>query len=427
MQVVTQAARSHTIRVRRFELEVEAGPDRGARAISEDDELTVGTAIGTSLRLADPAVSRVHCAIRATERGLELRDLGSKNGTFVNELEVVRAFIPNGARIRLGATTLVLSVREDAIEHPLATANALGDIVGVSPAMRRLYPVIERYGASDATVLITGETGTGKELIAEAIHRASARRARPFFVVDCSALPRQLAEAELFGYVRGAFTGADADRDGAVAQADGGTLFLDEIGELPLALQPLLLRLLENKTVQRIGTSAHREVDVRVIAASNRDLRVEVNARRFRTDLFYRLNVLKLDVPPLREREGDVALLAQHFWEQFRPGESMPADLRADLESQSWPGNVRELRNAVERTALLGWQPRSTVEEQPYGQAKQEAMARWERAWVERLLATNDHNVSRAARAAKMARSHLRELCQRYGLRSRADDESVSD
>ena len=420
--MVTHAARSDTIEVRRFEIAVEGGPDRGAHAVSEDDELTVGTAVGTSLRLADPAVSRVHCAVRATERGLEVRDLGSKNGTFIGEVEIVRAFIASGARIRLGGTTLAVTVRDDAIDVPLATGHALGDIIGVSPAMRRLYPIIERYGTSDATVLIAGETGTGKELIAEAIHRASARRARPWLVVDCSALPRQLAEAELFGYVRGAFTGADKDREGAFAEADGGTIFLDEIGELPLALQPLLLRVLESKTVQRIGTSQPREVDVRVIAATHRDLRVEVNAKRFRADLFYRLNALRLEVPPLRERDGDVPLLAQHFWEQFRPGESLPADLRLDLESQTWPGNVRELRNVVERSALVGWQP-SEVADLAYRQAKEAAVTRWERAWVERLLAAHDHNVSRAARAAGMARSHLRELCQRYGLRSRVDTE----
>jgi transcriptional regulator with GAF, ATPase, and Fis domain len=362
--------------------------------------------------------------VRATERGLELRDLGSKNGTFIGEIEIVRAFVGAGARIRIGGTTLLLAVRDDAIEHPLATGNALGDIVGVSPAMRRLYPMVERFGTSDGTVLITGETGTGKELFADAIHRASSRRAQPFLVVDCSALPRQLAEAELFGYVRGAFTGADVDREGAFAEANGGTIFLDEVGELPLALQPLLLRVLEAKKVQRIGTSQHREVDVRVIAATHRDLRVEVNARRFRADLYYRLNVLKLDVPPLREREGDVALLAQHFWDQFRPGETIPSELRSELELQSWPGNVRELRNVVERAALVGWQSPSNVAEQTYGQAKDEAMARWERAWIERLLAANDHNVSRAARSVRMARSHLRDLCRRYGLRSRAETES---
>ena len=422
MQVVTLAERNQAIRVRRFELAVEEGPERGAKVISEYDELTVGTATGASLRVTDPAVSRVHCAVRATERGLELRDLGSKNGTFVGDIEVVRVFLANGARIRIGGTTLSLTVREDAIEHPLAPTHTLGDIVGVSAAMRRLYPIIERYGTSEATVLITGETGTGKELMAEAIHRASTRRGKPFLVVDCSALPRQLAEAELFGYVRGAFTGADTDREGAFAEAEGGTIFLDQVGELPLALQPLLLRVLENKQVQRIGTSQHRAVDVRVIAASNRDLRVEVNARRFRADLYYRLNVLKLEVPPLRERGGDVAMLAQHFWEQFRPAESIPADLRTELESQTWPGNVRELRNVVERAALVGWQPQPRADaDLTYREAKEDAMTQWERAWIERLLATHDHNVSKAARAVKMARSHLRELVQRYGLKSRAE------
>src|SRR5690606_12375581 len=200
-------------------------------------------------------------------------------------------------------------------------------------------------------------TGTGKELFAEAIHARSPRARGPFVVVDCSALSHELAESELLGHERGAFTGADVQRIGAFESADGGTIFLDEIGELPISLQPLLLRVLESRTIRRVGASEHRPVDVRIVAASHRDLRTLVNDKRFRPDQYYRLNVLRIVVPPLRERRGDVELLAAEFWRTFRPDCAPPPGLLAHLAAQSWPGNVRELRNAVERAALIGWQP----------------------------------------------------------------------
>jgi DNA-binding NtrC family response regulator len=354
--------------------------------------------------------------LRACERGLELRDLGSTNGTFIGDHEVVRGYIRTGTRIRLGTTTIVATILDDEIEQPLAAEARFGDLIGASQAMRRLYPLLEHCAQSDATVLIQGETGTGKELVAEAIHLASARRGGPFVVVDCGALPRQLAESELFGHVRGAFTGADTDRTGAFEQASGGTIFLDEIGELPNDLQSLLLRVLENHTVRRVGTNDQRSVDVRVIAASHRDLRVEVNEKRFRADLYYRLNVLRIVVPALRDRDGDIELLAEHFWQMFRPGQPIPAQLAAELARQTWPGNVRELRNAVERSALVGWTPDPDELELSYGQAKERAIAEWERRWVERLLEANEHNLSRAARAAQMGRSYLRQLIRRHGV-----------
>jgi DNA-binding NtrC family response regulator len=411
----TFSARDHAIFVRRFEVAVVDGPDRGARATSEDDELTIGTAAGTGLRLTDPSVSRHHCAVRACARGLELRDLASTNGTFLGEHEVIRGFIRSGARIRIGTTTIAVTVLPDEIGHPLATEGRFGELLGESPAMRRLYPLLARCAASDATVLIEGETGTGKELVAEAIHGASARAGGPFVVVDCSALPRQLAESELFGHVRGAFTGADEGRSGAFEDADGGTIFLDEIGELPLDLQPLLLRVLEGRTIRRVGGSQPRSIDVRVIAASHRDLRAAVNAKRFRADLLYRLHVVRVVVPPLRDREGDVALLAAHFWRLFRPGAAMPAELAAELAAQPWPGNVRELRNAVERSAIVGWSAPDEAE-LSHAQAKERAIRQWERLWIERLLAAHGQNLTHAARAAQMGRSHLRRLAQQYGL-----------
>jgi DNA-binding NtrC family response regulator len=425
--VSTQHIRGHTLYVRRFEVTVVDGPNRGAHVQSRDDELVIGTAEGVDLKLDDPAVSRHHCALRASARGLELRDLGSTNGTLVGELEVVRGYVRSGARFKLGTTTLVATVLDDEIAHPLDPADHFGELVGASPAMRRIYPLLERCAGSDATVLIRGETGTGKELVAEAIHLASARRDAPFIVVDCGALPRQLIESELFGHVRGAFTGADVDRVGAFEQAHGGTIFLDEIGELALDLQPVLLRALEARTIRPVGGSATRDVDVRVIAATHRDLRVEVNQRRFRADLYYRLSVIGVAVPSLAERDGDIALLASHFWRTFAPERPVPEDMLADFAKQRWPGNVRELRNAVERTALIGHVrdagPAADDDGLSFGEAKERAIRAWERAWIERLLAAHDHNLSRAARAARMGRSYLRELAKHHGIARPDDDE----
>jgi transcriptional regulator with GAF, ATPase, and Fis domain len=418
----THGIRGDSIFIRRFEVTVVDGPDRGLRAVSSDEELTIGTAQGCQLQVSDASVSRHHCAIRVTARGLELRDLGSTNGTFVGEHEIVRGYIKSGARLRLGTTTISVDILADEIAQPLATEATFGDLVGASPAMRRLYPMLERCAKSDVTVLIEGETGTGKELVAEAIHLSSARKSRPFVVVDCGALPRQLTESELFGHIRGAFTGAESDRVGAFEQATGGTIFLDEIGELALELQPLLLRALENQTIRRVGTNEQQAIDVRVIAATHRDLRVEVNEKRFRADLYYRLNVMRIVMPALRDRTGDIRLLAKHFWQMFRPDQSAPEELLLELESQTWPGNVRELRNLVERAALIGYTTAlGTDTDVPYGEAKQRALGDWERRYLQRLLAAHDHNLARAARAAQMGRSNLRQLVRRYGL-GRSDD-----
>jgi transcriptional regulator with GAF, ATPase, and Fis domain len=414
-------------RVRGFAVVVLDGRDRGTRIEARSAELSIGSAAGNDLKLTDPAVSRHHCTLRADERGLAIADLGSRNGTFVGEVEVVQAFVCSGTHVRVGRSTIRIDVLDHVLDHeleqPVARGDRYGPLLGASPAMRRLYPLVEQCAASSATVLIVGETGTGKELIAEAIHARSTRRDAPFVVVDCSALSHDLAESELFGHERGAFTGADLQRLGAFESADGGTIFLDEIGELPLTLQPLLLRALEARTIRRVGSNEQRPVDVRVIAASHRDLRVLVNDRRFRADLFYRLNVLRVAVPPLRERSGDIELLAAEFWRMFRPSASPPPALLAHFASQSWPGNVRELRNAVERVALMGWRPEPKasrpVEPLTYQQAKERAVWDWEQRWVERLLASHGGNLSRAARATKMGRSHLRELARRHGVVTR--------
>jgi transcriptional regulator with GAF, ATPase, and Fis domain len=418
MENSTLSVRGETLYVRRFAVDVIDGPDRGVRVMSQSAELSIGTNEGNDLRLADTSVSRHHCALRAGEAGLELVDLGSRNGTFLDGVEIVHAYAHSGSRIRIGKTTIDLQILDQELEQPLATVDRLGPLLGASPAMRRLYPMIDQCGKSSATVLVVGETGTGKELIAEAIHAASSRKEAPFAVVDCSALSHDLAESELFGHERGAFTGANETRIGAFESADGGTIFLDEIGELPLDLQPMLLRVLENRTIRRVGSNEQRTIDVRVIAASHRDLRREVNEKRFRADLFYRLNVLRIAVPPLRERAGDVKMLAGHFWMMFR-SDPPPARLLDHLAAQSWPGNVRELRNAVERAALFGWKPEAAparADALTYQQAKERVVWTWERAWIEELLVSCGGNVSKAARIAKMARSQLRRIARRHGV-----------
>jgi DNA-binding NtrC family response regulator len=414
--VATLSVHSDKVFVRRFHITVVEGRDRGLATTSDDDELTVGTGAGATLRLSDRSVSRQHCVFRVCERGLELRDLGSKNGTVVGDVEVVRGRIGSGAQVRVGNTTLEITILADMITQPLAKVDRFEGLLGGSTAMRRMYPLLERCAQGDATVLIHGETGTGKELVAEAIHCGSARRDGPFVVVDCSALTPALAESELFGHIRGAFTGADSTRIGAFELASGGTLFLDEIGELPLRLQPLLLRALEKRTIRPVGTNTYREVDVRVIAASHRDLRVEVNAKRFRSDLFYRLNVLRVHVPPLRDRAGDIELLAKHFWRVYRPRGRMPDGLLDELVSQPWPGNVRELRNAIERSCIVGWQASEADARLSHAQAKAQALHEWERLWVTRLLAEHGGNLTHAARAARIGRSHLRRLAQQYQI-----------
>ncbi len=409
--------------VRTFAVTVLQGPDRGTRIVSSGDELSIGTDEGNHLQLTDPAVSRHHAVLRATERGLELRDLNSTNGTNLGDCRLARGHLASGAQLGIGQSMIAIEILDDEIEQPLAAAERFGELRGGSAAMRRLYPVLERCAATTATVLLSGETGTGKEVVAEAIHQASDRRDRPFVVVDCGALPRELMESELFGHVRGAFTGADASRIGAFEAAHGGTIFLDEIGELAIELQPVLLRVLESRRFRRIGSDAEIKVDVRIIAATNRDLRVEVNHRRFRADLYFRLNVIGVELPPLRERAGDVDTLLAHFWDTFRPGSPVPAELRSALRNASWPGNVRELRNAVERAHLLGWHPdpaAGTDEPLEYGAAKDAMVFVWEREFVERLLQRASGNLSQAAKLAKMSRSHLRLLMQRHAI-ERAD------
>jgi DNA-binding NtrC family response regulator len=420
-------------RFQRFALRVIDGLDRGREYVCDSAaDVSVGTADSNGLILTDPTVSRHHFTLQVTPEGVLLRDLDSTNGTTLSGFRVVTAYLQTGAVIAVGMTKLRYDELAEQLDEPLSEHNHFGRALGSSVAMRRLFSQLQRIAPTDATVLLEGETGTGKGVIAEGIHAASPRAAGPFVVVDCGSIPPQLIESELFGHMRGAFTGATRDREGAFESATGGTVFLDELGELPLELQPKLLRALEERTVKRVGSHEPIKLDVRVIAATNRNLRQAVNRGTFRADLYFRLNILRFEIPSLRERRADIPLLIEHFFQQLvgNPGATPPADLVQHLSGFDWPGNVRELRNVVERAVLMQdarlWQELTSEtasagdvhyrfdEALSFRAAKERAMSQWERWYVAELLARNGGNTSKASRAARMDRTHLRELLRKY-------------
>ena len=416
-------------RIAQFAVEVVSGPDVGLRVVSDGAELAIGTNPGNQLILTDSTVSRHHCQIGVDDTGFLLRDLGSTNGTTLGGHRVLAGYLAPGSVIGLGQTALRFDVTDREVIEPLSEASELGTVLGESAAMRRLFFVLNRAVHTDTTVLLEGETGTGKTMIAEALHDAGPRAQRPFIVVDCGAMSASLIESALFGHERGAFTGALDAKQGMFEAASGGTIFLDEIGELPLELQPKLLRVLESKTVTRIGATRPTRLDVRIIAATNRDLRAEVNAGTFRSDLFYRIGTLRVRVPALRERPEDLAPLVDRFYRELAGEDAAPpVELFTAAARHSWPGNVRELRSFVERSYLLG--PQTPDGDQApaaaarpaddlsltFRDAKASAMADWERDWIGRLFKAYGGNLSRAARAAQMDRNHLRSLVRRHGF-----------
>ena len=435
-------ADAREIRFPRYRLTVVDGPDKDRAFDGGAAELAIGTAPANAVILSDPAVSRYHIAITPTPRGHLVRDLGSTNGTMVNGVVIERAYLAPGAVISLGQSRVRFDALGGEERAALSSDPRWGRALGTSEAMRRIFAVLPRLAESDATILLEGETGTGKGLLAEAIHEASPRATGPFIVLDCGSIPPTLIESELFGHEKGSFTGATAARVGGFEAARGGTVFLDEIGELPLDMQPKLLRAIEDRVVKRVGGNEPIRLDIRIVAATNRDLRTEINQGRFRSDLYYRLNTFRLRIPPLRERRDDIALLVAHFYRQLSSGDlAPPAELLAELARHDWPGNVRELRAAVERAVLLGdpavWRALSgdgeasdaaeapVADEQiadgtSFRAAKERAVAAWERGYVRQLIARHDGNLSRAARAVRMDRNHLRELLRRH--RISADD-----
>ena len=395
----------------------------------------------------DPLVSRRHALITVDAGGYRLQDLDSKNGILVGDMRVRDVDLRPGLTFRVGATALTFELTDDEVEVPISARGRFGDLIGSAEVMREVFALLERAAPSAATVLVEGESGTGKELVAEALHAQSPRRDKPLVVFDCSALSPDLVESELFGHVKGAYTGAHTDRKGAFEAADGGTLFLDEIGELPLELQPKLLRALEKRQVRRVGENTYRPADVRVVAATNRRLAALVSAGLFREDLYYRLAVLRVELPPLRERPEDIPLLVEHFLARLRttPDAGVPTvsyGTMEKLKKHRWPGNVRELRNFVERAAILSTggevetrflrltdrlEPAASPDEreeslvqwssdQPFKEAKQALIDRFERLYWRRQLDLTGGNISEAARRAGVHRKSLEYILRKLEL-----------
>ncbi len=397
------------------------GPGKGPRATLKSGSLTVGSDKACELRIEDDTVSRRHALLELLPGEVMVRDLESRNGTRYLGAKISTAHVPIGGTIKVGKTTLQFRPEKGGV--PASTSDELQGLIGRSLSMKRIFAQLERIGPMDSTVLLLGETGAGKGATAKALHALSPRAARPFVVFDCAAAHPNLLESALFGHVRGAFTGADQDRPGAVAAANGGTLFLDEVGELPASAQPRLLRLLEAREFLPVGGTHVQRAQVRVIAATHRVLKDEVVKGRFRQDLYYRLAVAELTLPPLRDRLEDIPLLAQRFAREIAGVEvALSPPTIAAFQSAGWPGNVRELRNAVERTVTLGdpGLDGPALDESFIG-ARDSALERFEKDYLVSLLARHDGNASAAARTAKLARSHFYRLLTKHGLVQKSD------
>jgi DNA-binding NtrC family response regulator len=453
-----------------YRVTVVAGPDRGASlevTAALPAPALVGQSAACALRLTDPEVSRRHLSLASTPTGLELIDLRSTNGTWVQGVRVREALLAGGERITLGQTMLeVAAAPVHAAPAPPPAATGFGRVVGQSPEMRRLYPLLSRIAASAVPVVIEGETGTGKELVAEALHEMGPRADGPFIVFDCTTVAPNLLESALFGHERGSFTGAVQQKKGVFELAHGGTLFLDEIGDLDLTLQPKLLRALERSEISRVGSGRFERVDVRVISATRRDLDREVQLGRFRDDLFYRLAITRVELPALRRRTGDIAYLARHFWRELGgAGQPLPVALFQRYEEYPWPGNIRELRNAIARRIALGDMvdapglagpasgpspgltgPASTpgaggagpasapgpgaafaasrdnevieailAKDLPLPRARELIVDEFERRYIERVLAKHGGNVTHAAASSGIARRYFNTIRARLG------------
>ena len=452
---------------------VESGPGAGGSMVIGPEPQVLGSDPACHLVIDDPHVSRRHAEISRTPRGIILRDLGSRNGTFVGHLAIQEVTLPSGVEIRIGTSTLRFEqggqagqlarlarapLRDDELKN---LPDRFGPAIGAAPSMRRLFALLARMAPTDLTITLIGETGTGKDVLARAIHENSPRAAQPFVVFDCGAVAPSLIESELFGHEKGSFTGAVSDRRGAFERAHKGTLFLDEIGELPLDLQPKLLRALEQRPasgaglagagtgssggqgVRRVGGGDDLAVDVRIVAATNRELEEQVRKRAFREDLFFRLLVALVHVPPLRERLSDLGALAGAFLaEAGKPLQLAPATLQL-LAQYEWPGNVRELRNVVASAAAMAdgptLEPRHLVFFRPQrranksraegvrlppaaaGAAPGQTLEQLEKTAITAALQHAGGNRSKAAKALGIAPSTLYEKIRRYGLKPGSD------
>jgi transcriptional regulator with GAF, ATPase, and Fis domain len=462
-------------RMQKAKLVVVAGADHGKELEILKPRVTGGRSIISDLVVADKAVSGTHFEVSARDDGYRLRDLNSRNGIYVGDLRIREVFLRPGTVFRIGHTNIQFQTTQDVVEIELSKKDRFDAMLGASPAMREIFAHLEKVAPSDLTCLITGETGTGKEMVARALHNASNRKSRPFVVLDCGSIPRELIESTLFGHEKGSFTGAVNQHVGCFEQANGGTIFLDEIGELDITLQPKLLRVLEQREIKRVGGDRTHKVDVRVLAATNRDLREEVNKGTFREDLYFRLSVVHVELPPMRERRDDIPGLANHFLREVgaRRGMTMSwsQDALSAMMNHAWPGNVREMRNVIERAAALSDGPVITRADLMFGRemgpsvvvahdlaqagvhaaqravgqmagvelpartgpatfdpnllkaglgfkgAKQTVVDAFEMAYLAALMSRNDGNITRSAQEAGLTRYHLRELLKRHGLK----------
>ncbi len=410
---------------------VTKGRDNGKEMVLQAPLVTIGTLPENSLVLTDPTVSRKHASVEETAGGYVLRDLGSTNGTFLDSVRVREGYIQAGSVIRLGQTEMVFSPLEERIENLRSSSDQFGDLIGASLPMREVFGILERVAPVDITVLIQGETGTGKELAARAVHAGSRRAAGPFVVFDCGAVAPNLIESELFGHEKGAFTDAVKSRQGAFELADNGTLFLDEVGELAASLQPKLLRALDQREVRRVGAEQPVKVNVRVVAATNRELEQEVKAGKFREDLFYRLSAVTIFLPPLRRHKEDIELIAGHLLagisrEAGKKLAGFSPEALAALTAYSWPGNVRELKNVIERAAALCEGTRIEAKDLFLSQGKKTAtfeglsgktLEEIEKAAIHATLKSVSGNRTEAAKVLGIAYSTLYEKMKKYGIK----------
>jgi transcriptional regulator with GAF, ATPase, and Fis domain len=442
--------------LRKSKVVIVSGAEAGKEFELTKARIGGGRSIINDIPLTDKAVSGTHFEIVGEDDGYRLIDLNSTNGTFVGELRIKEVFLRPGTAFRVGHTELRFQPLQDVVEIALSQRDRFDSVIGSSIKMREIFATLEKVSPSDLTVMLTGETGTGKELVARGIHNLSPRRKGPFVVLDCGAIPKELMESTIFGHEKGAFTGAVGQHKGCFEQAQGGTIFLDEIGELDLGLQPKLLRVLENREIKRVGGDKVLKVDVRVLAATNRDLRKMVNQGTFREDLYFRLSVILIENPPVRDRKEDIPQLVHHFLADVSKRRnlqlSIAVDAMSSLMGHDWPGNVRELRNVVERAASLCDGPTITRADFVFGRdnishprmsstnsmsatggtggvnpallgpgvtfkdGKQQVLDEFERLYLTELLNRNKGNITRSAHEAGLTRYHLRELLKRHNL-----------
>jgi DNA-binding NtrC family response regulator len=417
-------------------------------------EIIIGSHPDCDFCVNNPSISRHHAKIELDQTGFRLVDLESKNGTYIGDLRIHDIYLNDRTTFRCADIQIdfdIVGKDKDAVEVDISNENHFGKLLGDSVAMREIFGLLSRVSNTDATVLIQGEPGSGKELVANAIWSNSKRADKPYVIFDCSTVSRELVESELFGHLKGSFTGAVTNRKGAFLEADGGTIFLDEIGELPLELQPKLLRVLENRTIRPIGSEKSYPINVRIIAATNKNLAREVEQGNFREDLYYRLAVITIAVPPLRKRPEDIPLLVEHFLKQLAeeknyPPASVSFSTLQKLKSYAWPGNVRELRNFVERASVLSSSNRietrflnaSALEENsnrirneessfiasslkdvidkrvPFKEAKQLVTDTFEQQYMTHVLEICKGNVSAAARFSSLNRKSVEYIINKH-------------